>query len=140
MKVFMLNLRTKEIRGSQIVPFLCYFLRPNTSRYVYNKPMSELPAIESFGKTVDLKGPFKRVPKMLWVRNISGSFEKRTPGLELDYLKRLENEPNFLKMFPKFCSLFRTVVKKPPSLGEAVLLVYVLTSPTFLLSEHPGIP
>lgn len=116
-KVFILNLRTKKIRGSQIVPFLCYILRPNTSRYIC-KPMGELPAIESFGKTLDLKGPFKRVSKMLWVRKISGSIEKRTPGLELDYLKRLENKPNFLKMFPKFCSVFRTVVKNSPSLGD----------------------
>ena len=54
-KVFILNLRTKEIRGSQIVSFLCYILRPNTSRYIC-KPMGELPAIESFGKTLDLKG------------------------------------------------------------------------------------
>ena len=74
-------------RGSQIVPFLCYFLPQIISRFV----------------SKGVRFQQLKVLKILWTRKVrrkgsrkcsvesgkfTGSFEKRTPAWILDYLKR----------------------------------------------------
>ena len=96
--------------------------------------MGEFPAIENFLKTLDLKFPLNKVSKILWDQKISGSFEKRTPERKLDYLKRLEKEPNLLKMFPKLSSL--ALVKNPPSLKDFKLQTDRLKRPVATDAKH----
>ena len=123
---------SKGGRFSDSPVFMSLFTPNYQSLY---EPIREFPVIESFLKTLDLKFHVNKVPKMLWDRNISGSFEKRTPGRKLNYLKRLGKEPiNLLKMFPIFSPL--TAVKNPPSLGDFKLQIDRLKRPVPTNAKH----